>query len=102
MIVFNYTIVYALTHQFIYINSQNLEKIELDFNWILNFAPRVLFNFNFVLSELLSVKIEESKFNQILIWISIEVQFFVTCLSKFLIFVTSKLLGAKTEESKTI
>ena len=30
---------------YIYINSQNLEKIQLDFNWILNFALCVLFNF---------------------------------------------------------
>ena len=28
-----------------YIYSQNLEKIQLDFNWILNFASYVLFNF---------------------------------------------------------
>ena len=52
-------------------------------------------------SELLSAKIEESKSNYILNWISIEVQFFAMCLSKFLIFVTSELLDAKTEESKT-
>ena len=30
---------------YIYINSQSLEKIQLDFNWILNFAPRVSSNF---------------------------------------------------------
>ena len=30
---------------YIYINSQNLEKIQLDVNWILNFASCVLFNF---------------------------------------------------------
>ena len=26
-------------------NSRSLEKIQLDFNWIFNFVPRVLFNF---------------------------------------------------------
>ena len=26
-------------------NSQSLEKIQLDFKWILSFAPRVSFNF---------------------------------------------------------
>ena len=30
---------------YIYIKSQNLEKIQLDVNWILNFASCVLFNF---------------------------------------------------------
>ena len=84
----------------IYIYSQSLiKKIQLYFNWILNFAPRV--SFNFVTSELLSVKIEESKSNSILNYISIVVQFSVTCLSKFLIFVANKLLGAKTEKYKT-
>jgi len=29
----------------VYINSQNLEKIQLDFNLILNFTLHVLFNF---------------------------------------------------------
>ena len=57
--------------------------------------------FNLVPSELLSVKIEESKSNQILNWISIEAQFFTMYPSKFLIFVTSELLSAKTKESKT-
>ena len=33
--------------QYIYIYSQTLEKIQLDFNWILNFASRILFNFKF-------------------------------------------------------
>ena len=28
-----------------YIYSQNLEKIQLYFNWIFNFVPHVLFNF---------------------------------------------------------
>ena len=27
------------------INNQNLEKIQLGFNWILNFAPRIPSNF---------------------------------------------------------
>ena len=76
-----------------------IKKIQLYFNWILNFAPRV--SFNFVTSELLSIKIEESKSNSILNYISIVVQFSVTCLSKFLIFVANKLLGAKTEKYKT-
>ena len=57
--------------------------------------------FNLVPSELLSIKIEESKSNQILNWISIEVQFFAMYPSKFLIFVTSELLSAKTKGSKT-
>ena len=53
------------------------------------------FIFNFVLSELLSVKIEEfkSNSNSIQNWISIGVQFFVICPSKFLIFVANELLG---------
>ena len=55
----------------------------------------------YVPSELLSVKIEESKSNWILNWISIEVQFFATYPSKFLIFVANKLFDAKTEKSKT-
>ena len=55
----------------------------------------------YVPSKLLSVKIEESKSNWILNWISIEVQFFATCRSKFLIFVANKLFDAKTEKSKT-
>ena len=54
--------------------------------------------FNIVQSELLNVKIEKSKFNQILNWIS----FCATYpSSNFLIFVTSKLLSVKTEEFKT-
>ena len=56
--------------------------------------------FNFLQNELLSVKIEESKYNSILNWISIGVQFFATCPSKFLIFVASELFGEKIEESK--
>ena len=32
---------------YVYIDRQNLEKIELDFNWILNFKPSVVFNFEF-------------------------------------------------------
>ena len=52
-------------------------------------------------NELLSVKIEKSKSNYIITWISIGVQFFTTCPSKFLIFVASELLGAKTKESKS-
>ena len=53
--------------------------------------------FNFVPSELLSVKIEDSKSNSNLNWISIEGQFFAMCPSKFLIFVANELLGVKTE-----
>ena len=30
---------------FIYIYNQNLEKIQLVFNWIFNFASRISFNF---------------------------------------------------------
>ena len=52
-------------------------------------------------SELLSVKIKESKFNQILNWISTRVQFSATCPFIFLIFTASELLGEKTEESKS-
>ena len=51
--------------------------------------------FNLMPSELLSVKIELFKYNLILNWISIEVQFFVMYPSKFLIFVASELLNAK-------
>ena len=54
-----------------------------------------------MLSELLNVKIEESKFNQILNWISIGIQFSAMCPSKFFIFVASELLGAKIEKFKT-
>ena len=67
---------YQLVYIYIYINRQNLKKIQLDFNWILNLVPCVPFNFNFVPSELLSVKIEEFKSNLIIYWILIEVQFF--------------------------
>ena len=56
--------------------------------------------FNFVLSELLSLKIEKSKSNYILNWILIRVQFSAMCLSKFLIFVANELLGVKTKEYK--
>ena len=50
----NYLLNKTLTlYIYIYIYNQNSEKIQLDFNWILNFVP----------SELLSVKIEESKSN---------------------------------------
>ena len=38
-------IIYIHTYIYIYIYSQSLEKIQLDFNWIINFAPRVPFNF---------------------------------------------------------
>ena len=57
--------------------------------------------FNFMPSELLSVKIKESEFNQILNWISTRVQFSATCPFIFLIFTASELLGEKTEESKS-
>ena len=36
---------YYSLYIYIYIYSQNLEKIQLDFNQILNFMSRVLFNF---------------------------------------------------------
>ena len=52
-------------------------------------------------NELLNVKIEEYKSNEIQNWISIGVQFSSICPNKFLIFVTSELLGVKIEESKT-
>ena len=52
-------------------------------------------------SELLSVKIEKSKYNQILNWISTGVQFSAMCPFKFLIFLANKLLSAKIEEFKT-
>ena len=46
---------------YIYIKRQNLEKIQLDFNWILNFTLHVPSNFLiFVASELLDAKTEES------------------------------------------
>ena len=57
--------------------------------------------FNFVQSELLSVKIEEFKSNYIINQISIGVQFSTICPSKFLIFVAIKLFGTKIEKSKT-
>ena len=56
--------------------------------------------FNFVLSELMNIKIEESKSNYVQNWISIRVQFSAMCPSKFLIFVVSELLSAKIEEFK--
>ena len=34
----------TLTFKYIHINSQNLEKIQLNFNWILNFGQCVPFN----------------------------------------------------------
>ena len=52
-------------------------------------------------SELLSVKIKEFKFNYMQNWISIGVQFFVMCPSKFFNFVASELLGVKIEEFET-
>ena len=58
--------------------------------------------FNFVPSELLSIKIEKSKSNYILNWISIEIQILATYSSKFLIFVANELLGAKMKDSKQI
>ena len=57
--------------------------------------------FDFVPSELLNVKIEESKSNQILNWISIGTQFFAMCPFNFLIYVASELMGAKTEKFKS-
>ena len=36
---------YIYIYIYIYIYSQSLEKIQLDFNWILNFVSHVLFNF---------------------------------------------------------
>ena len=57
--------------------------------------------FNFVPSELLSVKIEESKSNLVLNLILIGVQFSATCPFEFLNSVTSELLVTKTKESKT-
>ena len=51
--------------------------------------------FNFEQSELLSVKITESKSNYILNWISIGIQFSTTCPSIFLIFVASEFIGCK-------
>ena len=54
--------------------------------------------FNFVPSELLSVKIEESKSNLVLNFILIGVQFSATCPFKISNFVTSELLVTKTEK----
>ena len=42
--------------QYIYIYSQTLEKIQLDFNWILNFASRILFNFKFCVKWIIECK----------------------------------------------
>ena len=53
-------------------------------------------------SELLSIKIEKSKSNYILNWISIEIQILATYSSKFLIFVANELLNVKIVESKPI
>ena len=36
---------HGVTSYYILIYSQNSEKIQLNFNWIFNFAPRVTFNF---------------------------------------------------------
>ena len=63
--------------------------------WLFNFAARVLFNF--VLSKLLMIKIEDFKSNYILY---IRVQFFVMYLSKFLIFVINELLDVKIKVPK--
>ena len=42
----SYTLIKNLyIYIYIYINNQSLEKVQLDFNWILNLAPRILFNF---------------------------------------------------------
>ena len=43
--------------------SQNSKKIQLDFNQSLNFVPQVPSFFFLVPSELLGIKIEESKSN---------------------------------------
>ena len=52
-------------------------------------------------NELLNVKIEKYKSNEIQNWISIGVQFSSMCPNKIIIFMTSELLGVKIEESKT-
>ena len=57
---------------YIYIYNQSSEKIQLDFS-ILRHMPYLIFNF--VLSELSSVKIKKSKSNYIINWILIEIQF---------------------------
>jgi len=45
MVVDIYIYIYKHTHT--HINSQDPEKIQLDFNCVFNFASRVLFNFLF-------------------------------------------------------
>ena len=40
----------------IYIYSQTLEKIQLDFNWILNFVSCILFNFKFCVKWIIECK----------------------------------------------
>ena len=45
VIIFNFIHAYAWGDTLVYIKSQDLEKIQLDFNWILNFALRVPSNF---------------------------------------------------------
>ena len=62
---FNFKCIHAIAWSYVlvYINSPSSKKIQLDFNWTLNFAPRVPFNLDFVPSELLSVKSEEFKSN---------------------------------------
>ena len=86
---------------YIYINSYDLEKsnyILIEFSILCHVSHLI---FNFVSNELLNVKIEEYKSNEIQNWISIGVQFSSMCPNKFLIFVISELLGVKIEESKT-
>ena len=41
---------------YIYIYSQSLEKSQLDFNWILNFALCVSFNFKFFAKRIIEYK----------------------------------------------
>ena len=115
---FNYIYIYMnyITHLIVYFLSVSMHMHVVTSQYMLIAKAQRKFNqiliefsilchvfhliFNFVLSELLSIKIEEFKSNQILNWILIGVQFLVMCSSKLLIFVTNELLGANIEESK--
>ena len=45
ILILNVSMSYKLVYIYIYIKSQNLEKIQSDFKWILNFVPFIPSNF---------------------------------------------------------
>ena len=102
VIIFNYTRAYARDYTLIYIYSQNYEKMQLDSNWLLNFAPCVPFKFKFFAKWIIECK---NRRDQIQLDSKLDVNwspiFHHVSIYLFLIFVASKLLDKKTEESKS-